>query len=188
MVMSQVNLRQPQNSRLLVKALSLHGPGMTQPPLQGRQAPAYRNVENWVLEAIENNPHLSEQVVAAAGGLRELRRRQHREAREWDGDQIERRSRPPRQRLLRRHLGECLLRRRRWSQIQSIQGRSIASSIRSGNRGAPRNKKVPVRGAAEGQVHGVENIPSPCADPRLTRLGLGAIFPCRRTTSPLSSP
>jgi hypothetical protein len=66
MVMSQVSARDPRTSRLLVKAVSLHGPGMSQPPLKGKEAPAYRHLEGWVFRTLENNPHLVEQAVAAA--------------------------------------------------------------------------------------------------------------------------
>lgn len=58
MVLTQLNTRDLRASRLLIKAVSLHGPGMSQAPLKGKQAPAYRHLEQWVVRAMENNPHL----------------------------------------------------------------------------------------------------------------------------------
>ncbi len=64
-VLALVDVRQPQASRLLTKAISLHGSGMTQVPLKNRQAPAYRTLEQWVALTLEANPHLREEAVAS---------------------------------------------------------------------------------------------------------------------------
>jgi hypothetical protein len=62
-VLAQLNLRQPQGSPLLTKAVSAHDGKMAQAPLKGRQAPAYRVLEGWVEETLAGNPQL--QAVAA---------------------------------------------------------------------------------------------------------------------------
>jgi hypothetical protein len=56
-VLSQVNLREPQTSSLLTKAVTIHG-SMAQAPLRSRQAPAYRTLEDWVRITAFNNPQL----------------------------------------------------------------------------------------------------------------------------------
>ena len=63
-VLAQVNLRQPQGSPLLTKAVSAHDAKMAQAPLKGRQAPAYRVLEDWVEQTLAGNPQL--QALAAA--------------------------------------------------------------------------------------------------------------------------
>lgn len=60
MVLAQVNPRDVRTSKFLVKAVSIHGPGMTQAPLKGRQAAAFKHLEAWVARALESNPHLAE--------------------------------------------------------------------------------------------------------------------------------
>src|SRR5262245_15412 len=62
-VLTQLNLRQPDFSPLLVKAVSAHGP-TGEAPLQGRQAEAFRTLENWVRLTVANNPRLTEQSSA----------------------------------------------------------------------------------------------------------------------------
>jgi hypothetical protein len=57
-VLAQVDSRQPMLSRLLTKSVSMHGLGMTAPPLRGRQAPAYLTLERWVMDTLANNPQL----------------------------------------------------------------------------------------------------------------------------------
>jgi hypothetical protein len=59
-VLAQVNVRDPQVSRLLTKSVSLHGLGMSTAPLHGRQTPAYLTLERWVIETLANNPQLHE--------------------------------------------------------------------------------------------------------------------------------
>ncbi len=56
-VLSQVNRTKWAESPLLLKAVSVHGPA-SQPPLKGRQAPAFRALEEWVWKAVANNPQL----------------------------------------------------------------------------------------------------------------------------------
>jgi hypothetical protein len=63
--LAQVDVRQPELSKLLLKALSIHGPGMTQAPLKGRQAPAYRTLEKWVTQTLAANPQLRQTLPAA---------------------------------------------------------------------------------------------------------------------------
>ncbi|HVS35228.1 MAG TPA: hypothetical protein VMS17_06570 [Gemmataceae bacterium] len=56
-VLAEVNLSQPQNSPLLSKAVSVHGP-LEQAPFKNRQAPAYRTLEDWVKSTLADNPQL----------------------------------------------------------------------------------------------------------------------------------
>ncbi len=56
-VLAQVNFSQLQASPLLTKAISDHGK-TGQAPLRGRQAAAYRTLEEWVRLTLENNPQL----------------------------------------------------------------------------------------------------------------------------------
>jgi hypothetical protein len=63
-VLAQVNLRLPQGSPLLTKAVSAHDGKMAQAPLKGRQAPAYRVLEDWVQQTLATNPQLQELAAA----------------------------------------------------------------------------------------------------------------------------
>lgn len=54
-VLRQVNRAKWAESPLLLKAISVHGP-TSQPPLKGRQVPAFRTLEEWVRKAVTNNP------------------------------------------------------------------------------------------------------------------------------------
>jgi hypothetical protein len=63
-VIAQVNPAQPQNSRLLTKAISLHGEMEKTPPLANRQTPAYRSLEDWVRLTVASNPQLLDRVVS----------------------------------------------------------------------------------------------------------------------------
>lgn len=56
-VVAQINGDRPEASPLLVKAAGLHG-DMAQPPLKGRQAEAYRHLEEWARQVAANNPQL----------------------------------------------------------------------------------------------------------------------------------
>jgi hypothetical protein len=67
--LAEVNTQQPLLSRLLSKAVSVHGSGMTQAPMKNRQAPAYRALEKWVTLTLENNPQLREQALASTPAL-----------------------------------------------------------------------------------------------------------------------
>jgi hypothetical protein len=62
-VLAQVNVERPEVSPLLVKAVSIHG-DMVQPPLKGRQAPAFRVLEDWVQGTLANNPQLAQRTSA----------------------------------------------------------------------------------------------------------------------------
>ena len=59
-VLGEVNFGQPQNSPLLSKAVSVHGP-LEQAPIKNRQAAAYRSLEDWVRVTVAENPQLREQ-------------------------------------------------------------------------------------------------------------------------------
>ena len=60
-VLGEVNLRQPQSSMLLAKAVSVHGP-LEQAPIRSRQAVAYKTLEQWVAATVADNPQLHEQA------------------------------------------------------------------------------------------------------------------------------
>ena len=64
-VLAEVNLGQPQNSPLLCKAVSVHGP-LEQAPLKNRQAGAYRTLEEWVKNTLADNPQLLDASPARA--------------------------------------------------------------------------------------------------------------------------
>ncbi len=63
--LAQLNGRDPAASKLLTKAISIHGPGMAQAPLKGRDAAAFRTLESWVVRTIATNAHLREEVQAS---------------------------------------------------------------------------------------------------------------------------
>jgi hypothetical protein len=65
-VLAQVNPRAPAGSPLLTKAVSAHDGKMAQAPLKGRQAPAFRVLEDWVKQTLADNPQLLELAAAAA--------------------------------------------------------------------------------------------------------------------------
>jgi hypothetical protein len=58
-VLKQVNLNQPDASRLLIKAISDHARS-GQAPIRDRQTPPYRTLEHWVQLTVASNPHLRE--------------------------------------------------------------------------------------------------------------------------------
>ncbi len=62
-VLGEVNLGQPQNSPLLSKSISVHGP-LEQAPIKNRQATAYRTLEEWVKNTLADNPQLLDQSPA----------------------------------------------------------------------------------------------------------------------------
>jgi hypothetical protein len=64
-VLAQLNLRQPERSKLLVKAVSAHGP-TGEAPLRGRQAEAFKALDDWVKLTLSNNPSLAERLAAPA--------------------------------------------------------------------------------------------------------------------------
>jgi hypothetical protein len=57
-VLGQVSAQHWETSPLLVKAISIHGELTTQPPIKGRQAQAFKTLEEWVRETLEQNPQL----------------------------------------------------------------------------------------------------------------------------------
>jgi hypothetical protein len=59
-VLAQVNLSQPQESKLLIKAVTAHDPQSRLAPLNGKQMAAYHAIEDWVQTTVANNPHLRE--------------------------------------------------------------------------------------------------------------------------------
>jgi hypothetical protein len=64
-VMEQVNLTQPQESKLLAKAITAHDPQarQAQAPLDSKkQLAAYRTLEDWVMTTVATNPHLRERA------------------------------------------------------------------------------------------------------------------------------
>jgi hypothetical protein len=58
-ILAQVNIEKPELSPFLLKAVSIHG-DMAQPALKGKQAQAYKILEDWVQLTVANNPHLRE--------------------------------------------------------------------------------------------------------------------------------
>jgi hypothetical protein len=68
-VLAQVNPREPRSSPFLTKAVSVHG-SLARAPLKGRQAPAYRALEDWVKLALANNPSLHESSPGTPAELR----------------------------------------------------------------------------------------------------------------------
>ncbi len=65
-VLPQLNGKDAAASRLLQKAISIHGAGMTQAPLKGRDTTAFRLLETWAVRAVETNPNLREEAHASA--------------------------------------------------------------------------------------------------------------------------
>jgi hypothetical protein len=63
--LAQLNGKEPGLSKLLQKAISVHGPGMSQAPLKSRDATPFRLLEQWVARTIETNPYLREETNAS---------------------------------------------------------------------------------------------------------------------------
>jgi hypothetical protein len=91
-VLAEINLNQPENSPLLIKAVSDHA-HIGRAPLRDRQIAPYRTLESWVKLTVANNPHLRDALPASAaapsssplGGVEE-RRPKDREATEWGAE------------------------------------------------------------------------------------------------------
>ena len=66
-VLAQVNKERPQASLLLTRALSVHGRDMDKPALKGRDAAAYKALEDWVRVTVESNPELREHPAGPPG-------------------------------------------------------------------------------------------------------------------------
>jgi len=64
-VLTEINLSQPEASRLLTKAVSDHA-HTGQPPLKDRKSAPYRSLENWVKLTVANNPHLRDSLPSTA--------------------------------------------------------------------------------------------------------------------------
>lgn len=64
-VLAEVDLNQPEASRLLTKSISDHA-HTGQAPLRSRQTAPYRTLENWIKETVANNPHLRDSLPASA--------------------------------------------------------------------------------------------------------------------------
>ncbi|HZT79698.1 MAG TPA: hypothetical protein VFA26_05740 [Gemmataceae bacterium] len=64
-VLAQVRPDQPQASPLLAKALTAHDGVTAQAPLKGRQAAAYRILEDWVQAAVATSPALQGRAALA---------------------------------------------------------------------------------------------------------------------------
>jgi hypothetical protein len=58
-VLAQINPETISASPLLTRAVSIHGES-PQPPIKNREAAAYRRLEDWVKQTLENNPQLRE--------------------------------------------------------------------------------------------------------------------------------
>src|SRR5260370_565519 len=54
-VLAEVNVGEPQTSRLLTKAVSVHGP-MEKAPLAGRQAVAFHTLAAWAKPTLADHP------------------------------------------------------------------------------------------------------------------------------------
>lgn len=64
-VVAQIDRERPHLSPLLIKAISIHG-GANQAPLKGRQAVAFRNLDDWVEKTLADNPQLQEEPARAS--------------------------------------------------------------------------------------------------------------------------
>lgn len=62
-IAAYLNPQQPHASEFLVKAVSAHGQA-SQAPLKGKQTPAFRTLEEWVLRTVATNPQLQSTPAA----------------------------------------------------------------------------------------------------------------------------
>jgi hypothetical protein len=72
-VLAQVNLHQPQESKLLLKAVTAHDPQSREAPLSRKQMAAYHTLEDWVQATAAGNPHLRERSPQPAPALADPR-------------------------------------------------------------------------------------------------------------------
>jgi hypothetical protein len=63
-VLAQINREHWEESPLLAKAVTVHGQA-GQPPLKSRQAPPFRNLEDWVRGAVARSPQRSDPASPA---------------------------------------------------------------------------------------------------------------------------
>ena len=68
-VLDQINAREPRLSKLLTKSINIHGRDMNQAPLNGRNAVAFRTLEQWVDRTVEGNPQLAERSVIGSSAV-----------------------------------------------------------------------------------------------------------------------
>ena len=68
----QINAREPRSSKLLTKSISIHGRDMIQAPLNGRDAVAFRTLEQWVNRTVDSNPQLTERSVIGSSAVAPL--------------------------------------------------------------------------------------------------------------------
>ena len=64
-VLTQIDVSQPESSRLLIKAVSDHA-HTGRAPIRDRQAAPYRTLENWVKLTVADNPQLRDKAEVAA--------------------------------------------------------------------------------------------------------------------------
>ncbi len=86
-VIKQVDLKRPQASRFLIKAISDHAHA-GQAPIRDRQAPPYRALEQWVKLTVANNPHLNGREARSAptpAGVKDKQTKSEEES-EWGAD------------------------------------------------------------------------------------------------------
>ena len=67
-VLAEVDLNQPEASRLLIKAVSDHA-HIGRAPLRDRQIAPYRTLDNWVKLTVANNPHLRDSLPPSTTAL-----------------------------------------------------------------------------------------------------------------------
>jgi hypothetical protein len=72
-VLAQVNRDHWETSPLLTKAVTVHGQA-NQPPLKNRQAPPFRNLEEWVRGTLARNPQGQDTMLGAGAPLAEPKR------------------------------------------------------------------------------------------------------------------
>jgi len=91
-VLAEIDLNQPEGSRLLIKAVSDHA-HTGRAPLRDRQIAPYRTLESWVKLTVANNPHLGDSLPASANAASpsplpfgEQRRTKSQEDSEWGAD------------------------------------------------------------------------------------------------------
>jgi hypothetical protein len=90
-VLAQINPDNVAASPLLIKAISIHGeasPSLQlpngQPPIKNREAAAFHRLEDWVKQALENNPQLRERSASGSSPVdvkKELKKTEETETR-----------------------------------------------------------------------------------------------------------
>jgi len=67
-VLGEINKAHPQGNMLLIKSISVHG-SMAQPALKGKEAPAYKTLEEWVKVTSPQSLQIHEGTAIASAGL-----------------------------------------------------------------------------------------------------------------------